>query len=254
MKPGKRNSITDIDGLRVGNAHDERLKSGVTVVLCDEMFPASAAIHGGGPGTRDTELLRPENTVEGVNAITLSGGSAFGLDAPSGVQAWMRENGQGFPVGPVRVPIVPGAIVFDLVNGGNKDWGRYPPYRDLGYQACTHASHDFDTGTAGAGTGCLVAGMKGGLGTASLDLGNGTTIAALFAVNALGNPLVGDSRFFHAAVFEKGAEFGGLGSPQSGYGDLDELRIKFRTSQSSASNTTIGIVATDAALTKSQLQ
>ena len=126
------NSIADVAGLTIGQAQDDRLKSGVTAVLCDR--PSTAAVHimGGAPGTRDTDLLLPENTVERVDALVLSGGSAFGLDAASGVQAALREMGRGFAVGAARVPIVPAAILFDLLNGGSKDWGRFPPYRELG--------------------------------------------------------------------------------------------------------------------------
>lgn len=252
MKPGKNNAITDLAGVRVGNAQDEALKSGVTALILDEASTASVAVHGGGPGTRDTELLSPENTVPGIDALVLSGGSAFGLDAPSGVQAWLREQGRGFAVGPARVPIVPGAILFDLINGGDKNWGKFPPYRDLGYQAAECASDQFEIGTQGAGFGALVAGLKGGLGTASLVLESGITIAALFAVNALGNPLIGTSRHFHAAHFEKGTEFGGLGLPTGKVQDLDHLRIKFRAEATPAANTTIGVIATDADLTKSE--
>ena len=126
MKAGPLNAITDLKGLRVGNASCDKLKSGVTALICDKPLTASVAIHGGAPGTRDTELLLPENTVSGVDAFVLSGGSAFGLDAASGVQAWLRENNRGFSVGKVNVPIVPAAILFDLINGGDKDWGKFP--------------------------------------------------------------------------------------------------------------------------------
>ena len=252
MKPGKKNSICDITGLKVGNAQDDELKSGVTVLMCDEPYVASVAVHGGGPGTRDTELLSPQNSVETVDALVLSGGSAFGLDAASGVQAKLREEGRGFKVGPVSVPIVPGAILFDLINGGNKDWGKYPPYRDLGWKAAENASCDFETGSTGAGCGALVAGLKGGLGTASLKLENGITIGALVAVNALGSPIIGNTGNFRAAQFEKNGEFGNLGWPHPMPKDADALNIKFREEASSASNTTIAIVATDAVLTKSQ--
>lgn len=251
-KSGPHNSITDIKGITIGNAHDETLKSGVTVLLCDEPMVASVAVHGGAPGTRDTELLSPENSVEGVDALVLSGGSAFGLDAASGVQAWLRENNRGFAVGSARVPIVPQAILFDLINGGDKNWGRYPPYRELGYEATSNASQNFDTGTAGAGMGALVADLKGGLGTASIKLENGITIAALFAVNALGSPLIGNSHHFHAAAFEMNNEFGNHGLPSPLPDNADTLKIKFREHASSVSNTTIGIIATDAVLTKVQ--
>ena len=252
MKPGPRNSITDIDGLLVGNAQNDRLKSGVTVLTGSDPFTASVAVHGGGPGTRDTELLRPENTVTGVNALVLSGGSAFGLDAPSGVQAWMRENDRGFEVGPVRVPIVPGAILFDQINGGDKDWGTYPPYRELGYEAVESAGTDFECGTIGAGTGATVAGLKGGLGTASLVLENGVTIAALFAVNAVGSPIIGDTGHFLASTFEQGNEFGGLGMPTGKIEGINQPPVKFRGAIEAGTNTTIGIVATDAVLSKSE--
>lgn len=251
-KPGPRNSITDIKGLKVGNAQDEALKSGVTVLMCDEPMVASVAVHGGGPGTRDTELLSPENTVEAIDALVLSGGSAFGLDAASGVQAYLHENERGFAVGPVHVPIVPQAILFDLINGGDKDWGKYPPYRELGYGAAQNASKDFEAGSSGAGTGALVAGLKGGLGTASIKLENGITIGALFAVNALGSPLIANTQHFHAALFEHGEEFGGHGLPSPMPENADALNIKFREQASSVSNTTIGIIATDAVLTKPQ--
>lgn len=252
MKPGPLNSITDIKGMIVGNAQDENLKSGVTVLLCEEPMIASVAVHGGAPGTRDTELLQPEYSIEKVDAITLSGGSAFGLDSASGVQAKLREMGRGFQVGNVNVPIVPGAILFDLINGGNKDWGKFPPYRELGWQAVENAKQKFDTGSYGAGTGALVAGLKGGLGTASIKLDNDITIGALFAVNALGSPLIGCTHHFHAAIFEKENEFGGFGLPNEMPEMPDELEIKFRETASGISNTTIGIVATDAILTKAQ--
>jgi len=251
-RPGHSNSITDVAGLKVGNAHDEKLKSGVTVLICDTPAVASVAIQGGGPGTRDTQLLAPENTVETVDALVLSGGSAFGLDAASGVQAWLREHKRGFPVGPVHVPIVPQAILFDLINGGDKDWGTYPPYRELGYEAAMNAQQTHDCGSVGAGTGALVAALKGGLGSASITLKNGITVAALFAVNALGSPVIPGTRHFHAALYEHDSEFGGYGLPAEMPVEPDALEIKFREQAASVSNTTIGIVATDAKLSKAQ--
>ena len=135
----QRNLITDVPGVLVGNAHDARLASGVTAVVFEQPAVASIDVRGGGPGTRESALLDPEQTVQGIDAIALAGGSAFGLDAASGVQAWLRDQGRGFVVRTARVPIVPGAILFDLLNGGNKDWGRFPPYRELGYQAAAEA-------------------------------------------------------------------------------------------------------------------
>src|SRR6478735_9947638 len=187
MKPGPRNLLTDVAGLRVGHAEDASVKSGVTVIVCDE--PAAASVHmmGGAPGTRETDLLAPEETVERIDAVVLSGGSAFGLDAPGGVQAWLREQGRGFAIGNIRVPIVPGAVVFDLLNGGNKDWGRFPPYRDLGYAAADNAGAEFKLGTAGAGYGATTVHLKGGLGSASAMTREGVTLGAIVAVNAVGS-------------------------------------------------------------------
>ncbi|PSM19823.1 P1 family peptidase [Nitratireductor sp. StC3] len=249
--PGPRNLLTDIAGLRVGAAHDEALNSGVTAVLCDTPAVASVQVMGGAPGTRETDLLEPHNSVETVNALVLSGGSAFGLDAASGVQAWLREHDIGLQVHDQRVPIVPAAILFDLVNGGDKGWGRYPPYRELGYQAAQNAATAFELGTVGAGYGALTAGLKGGLGSASTRLADGTTVAALVAVNAVGSVTVGSTRHFWAAPFEAGSEFGGLGLPSPLPDDAGRVRLKFRD-PGLAANTTIAVVATDAALTKAE--
>lgn len=251
-RAGKRNLITDVAGLRVGNCEDKRLKSGVTALLCDE--PAVAAVHvmGGAPGTRETDLLAPENAVETVDAIVLSGGSAFGLDAASGVQACLRQQGKGFQVGGFRVPIVPAAILFDLANNGDKDWGLYPPYREMGFAAAEEAGQSFAIGTSGAGTGATAAGIKGGLGSASAVLANGITVGALVAANPIGSPLIGESRHFWAAPFEIGEEFGGLGLPSPFPSGATEIRLKYRDALPAIANTTIAIVATNAALTKAQ--
>src|SRR5215469_15013226 len=146
-----RNLITDVPGLKVGHAEDMRLGSGATAIVFDAPAVGSIDVRGGGPGTRETALLDPAQTVEGIDAIALSGGSAFGLDAASGVQAYLREQGRGFAVREARVPIVPGAILFDLLSGGDKNWGRYPPYRELGYEAAKQAGADFALGSVGAG-------------------------------------------------------------------------------------------------------
>lgn len=248
----RNNAITDVSGIRVGNAQDDGLKSGVTAIVCEPPAICSVHVMGGAPGTRETDLLSPENTVETVNAIVLSGGSAFGLDAASGVQAFLRESGIGFAVGNQIVPIVPAAILFDLINGGNKDWGRYPPYRELGYEAAMAADARFGIGSIGAGTGALSAGIKGGLGTASVKLPNGSTLGAIAAVNALGSPLIGEGPHFHAAPFETGAEFGGRGLPHPWPANAMDLRIKFRAPARPAANTTLAVIATDAVLTKAQ--
>lgn len=249
MRTGPKNLITDVSGLRVGNASDEKVKTGVTVVLCDQPATAAVQVLGGAPGSRETDLLEPHNTVDSVHAVVLSGGSAYGLDAASGVQAALRERGIGLEVGPYRIPLVPAAILFDLINGGDKDWGRYPPYRELGYEATEAAASDFAIGTAGAGTGAITGGLKGGLGSASTKMANGVTVGALVAVNAMGTAAVGRTRSFWASPFEIGDEFGGLGLPHPIPEDATELRIRLRDS---AMNTTIGVIATDAKLTKAE--
>ena len=153
----RRNAITDVPGLRVGHAHSARLRSGATVILPDGPARAAADIRGGGPGTRETETMAESGLVNEVHALVLSGGSAFGLDAATGVQSLLRERGVGFAVGPALVPIVPQAILFDLANGGDKEWGRHPPYRDMAYDAAGAASPSFALGSAGAGYGATVA-------------------------------------------------------------------------------------------------
>ncbi|MXN53602.1 peptidase T4 [Shinella sp. AETb1-6] len=252
MHPGPKNRITDVAGLMVGNATDHALRSGVTVVLCEEPAIAAVQVLGGAPGTRETDLLEPHNTVQTVDAVVLSGGSAFGLDAASGVQAGLREAGRGFAVGPHHIPIVPAAILFDLMNGGDKDWGRYPPYRELGYAALAAAAEDFETGSTGAGTGALTATFKGGLGSASSVLDNGFTVGALVAVNALGSATVGDSRHFWAAPFEEDGEFGGLGLPAPFPPEARLPRTKMSRNPTGTENTTIAVIATDAILTKAE--
>lgn len=252
MKPGPKNRITDVAGLKVGNATDHGLRSGVTVVLCDAPAVAAVQVLGGAPGTRETDLLEPHNTVQTVDALVLSGGSAFGLDAASGVQAGLREAGRGFAVGPFRVPIVPAAILFDLMNGGDKDWGRYPPYRELGYAALANAAEDFETGSAGAGTGALTATFKGGLGSASTTLEAGFTVGALVAVNALGSATVGETRHFWASPFEEAQEFGGLGLPFPFPADARIPRTKMSRRPTGTENTTIAVIATDAVLSKAE--
>ena len=249
FRTGPRNLITDVAGLRVGNAADPRLRSGVTAVLCDEPAVAGVQVLGGAPGTRETDLLEPHNAVETVHAVVLSGGSAFGLDAASGVQAALREKGVGFEIGGHIVPIVPAAILFDLRNGGDKEWGRYPPYRELGHAAADAAAADFGIGTAGAGAGALTAGLKGGLGSASTVLANGITIGALAAANPAGSVTVGRSRHFWAAPFEIGGEFGGLGYPAPFPAEARAVSLKYRDAVPLA-NTTIAVIATDAVLTK----
>lgn len=252
MMPGPKNLITDVAGLRVGNAQDNTLKSGSTVVLGDVPFTASVHVMGGAPGTRETDLLAPDKSVGAVDALVLSGGSAFGLDACSGVVDGLRANGRGLKVGTAQIPLVPGAILFDLLNGGEKDWVDNP-YRALGRTAYQNASDHFDIGTIGAGTGALTGMLKGGLGSASLVLPNGATVGALVAVNPIGSATTPGDTHFWAAPFEIDGEFGGKGpDPASGLGrDLSSRKI---TAMFERANTTIAIVATDLALDKAGCQ
>lgn len=245
-QPGPRNLITDVPGLLVGHARDDSIKTGVTTLVGDIPFTAGVHVMGGAPGTRETDLLAPDKTVGQVDALVLSGGSAFGLDAASGVADALRSAGRGFAVGDQRVPIVPGAIIFDLLNGGAKDW-QTNPYKRLGMEALDDASPEFALGSVGAGTGATTANLKGGLGSASIVLPSGHTVGALVVVNALGSATVGNSPHFWAAPFEIGDEFGGFGPAQS----YPASHIP-HTKLSQHANTTIGIVATDAALTKPQ--
>jgi L-aminopeptidase/D-esterase-like protein len=244
------NLITDIPGIRVGHAGDGKLGSGVTVVIFDRPVIASVDVRGGGPGTRETALLDPAQTVEGIDAIVLSGGSAFGLDAASGVQAWLREQGRGFQVRDARVPIVPAAILFDLLSGGDKNWGRYPPYRELGYEAAKSAAADFALGSVGAGIGATTVNLKGGVGSASAQTRGGITVGALAAANAAGSMTIGDGPHFWAAPFERGKEFGGLGWPAT----LPTEALAFRSKGALGESTTLAVVATDARLTKAQVK
>lgn len=246
MRAGPRNLITDIAGLIVGNAEDAGLRSGVTVLTAERPFTAAVHVMGGAPGTRETDLLAPDRLVQEVDALVLSGGSAFGLEAASGVAEGLRAAGRGFAVGEIRVPIVPGAILFDLLNGGEKRWSENP-YPALGRAALANAGRDFAIGSAGAGYGAMTGNLKGGLGSASARLESGLTVGALVAVNALGQATVGEGRSFWAAPWEIDAEFGGLGAARD-YPATTEPAPTKRLGEA----TTIAIVATDAALTKAQ--
>ena len=252
MIPGPQNAITDVPGLLVGQAQDETLKSGVTVLTADAPFTASVAVLGGAPGTRETDLLAPENSVAQIDALVLSGGSAYGRDACSGVVEGLRARGRGFALGPALVPIVPGAILFDLLAGGEKSWATNP-YPALGRAAFEAAENSVALGSVGAGTGATTAMMKGGIGTASFRLQSGITVGALVAANPMGSATTDGGRHFWAAPFEIGDEFGGLGADPSGAQGLT-LDSRKRAAMLERANTTIAIVATDATLDKAQCQ
>lgn len=247
MRAGARNLITDVPGVLVGNASDEAVRTGVTVLTSDAPFVAAVDIRGGAPGTRETDLLAPGRLVQKVDALVLSGGSAFGLDAASGVVDRLRALGRGYRAGPAVVPIVPAAILFDLANGGRKDW-EANPYPALGAAAFDAAAGDFAIGTAGAGTGAMTGTLMGGLGSASLVTDEGATVGALVAVNALGSVCVPGERSFWAGPWEIGDEFGGLGASARRV-PPEAPRIE-KPGPAKGGNTTIAIVATDVALDK----
>lgn len=265
MTPGPKNLITDVPGILVGQASDDHVKSGVTVVTAEQPFLASVDIMGGAPGTRETDCLAADKLVDRADAVVLSGGSALGLDAASGVADELRARGRGFAVGPVCVPIVPAAILFDLLNGGASDWS-VNPYRELGRQALLAAASDVALGSVGAGTGATTANAKGGTGSASLQLPNGYTVGALAAANPNGSAVdVGSGRFY-AASCEFGNEFGGLGHadamdpsalPQNekltAYEALTGTSIQ-SSGVLPGTNTTLLVVATDAPLSQSGLK
>lgn len=245
MRTAPKNLITDVTGILVGNADDEGIKSGTTVLTSDRPFRAAVHVMGGAPGTRETDLLAPDKTVQEIDALVLSGGSAMGLDAATGVCDALRRNGRGFKVADQNVPIVPAAILFDLLNGGDKNWAR-SPYYALGQQALANAATDFDLGTSGAGTGATTASYKGGLGSASVITPSGHTIGALVAVNALGDAVVPGEAHFWAGPWEVENEFGGLGPTQNTAQTWPKTKL-------SDQNTTIAIIATDADLSKAAL-
>jgi L-aminopeptidase/D-esterase-like protein len=251
---GPRNLITDVEGLRVGNAGDQRAMSGVTVLLPDRPVVASVDVRGGAPGTRETDALDPACMIEAVHGFALSGGSVFGLEAASAVASWLAERGVGFTFGPqpVPCPLVPSAILFDIMNGGIKDWGREPPFRRLAFQACDLAGKDFVLGNAGAGLGAVAGRFKGGLGSASAQW-NGFTVGALVAVNCMGSPVVPGTNDLWAADYALGDELPRpVRSRSSGHTLTEDTKFELASPPAPGANTTIAIVATDAILTKSE--
>jgi len=247
------NLLTDVAGVRVGAAHNAALGSGVTVVLFDEPAVASTALNGGSPALRDTALLEPEMTVERVDGFVLSGGSAYGLDAAGGAMAFLSTIGRGFQAHGAVVPIVPSASLFDLANGGDKNWGRRPPYWEFGYSAAADAlagPDDFELGTAGAGFGASTYDLKSGLGSASATTSRGFTVGALAVSNSVGRATRGLTCHFWAAPYERAGEFGGRGFG----GDEIEDALTLRLKTDLPVNTDLAVVATDAPLTKAQMK
>ena len=249
MNVNRSGAITDVAGVEVGHATDRTHGSGCTVVLCGNGAVGGVDVRGSAPGTRETDLLRPTNHVSEVHAVVLSGGSAFGLDSASGVVRFLAERDIGYRAGSVMVPIVPAAILFDI------GIARYAvhPQADDGYAACLDASNgDVEEGSVGAGTGATVAkaqgldrAIKGGIGTASVDLGNGVTVGAIMAVNAVGGVYDSDTGDLVAG-------------PRNDHGGMDDPMDALLSGDGTAapppfgSNTTIGVVATNATLTKEE--
>jgi len=247
-----KNLLTDVAGVTVGHAQNDKVGSGTTAILFDRPVVAAMDVRGGGPGVRDAVLLDLVNTVETIDGFALSGGSAHGLEAGGGVQAWLTERGRGFRLRDALVPLVTGAIIFDMLNGGDKKWGRFPPFRELGYAAADTASDCFALGSVGAGFGATTAGLKGGLGSASAQTDGGATVAALAVVNAVGSTIVGDGPHFWAAPFEVNNEFGGRRLPARFSQEMLKVRLKGSAAASAGENTTIAVVVTDAKLDKAQ--
>jgi L-aminopeptidase/D-esterase-like protein len=257
-RPGARNLITDVPGLKVGHCADERVRTGVTALLCAADWAAGVDVRGGGPGTRETEVLAPENLVGRAHAIVLAGGSVFGLAAADGVTCALSAQGIGLHLRPPSpaIPIVPCAVLHDLANGGDKNWGGTPPYRDLGSAAAAAAGVDFALGSAGAGRGAQAGLRKGGIGSASLDLGEGLILGALVVVNSVGSVFMPDGKTYWAWAFELDGELGGATPPGAGM-DLsdpvaDDSRLAELGRLQPGTNTTLGVVACNADLSTAE--
>lgn len=254
FRPGPKNLITDIAGLKVGHATSEQARSGATALLCGAGWAAAVDVRGGGPGTRETDALAPENLVGRAHAVVLAGGSVFGLAAADGVAALLSTQGVGLQLrsGSPAIPIVPCAVLHDLANGGDKNWGLSPPYRDLGLRAAGEAGTEFALGSVGAGRGAMAGLRKGGIGSASLDLHGGLMVGALVALNSVGSALMPDGKTYWAWGYELEGEFGGGGPPQQPM-DLsdpapDESRLLAIGRLTRGVNTTLAVIACTADL------
>lgn len=254
LTPGRRNLITDVPGISVGHATDKKVETGVTVVRCQSTDNNAAAIaaadiRGGAPGARETDVLAPENLVGRADAIVLTGGSVFGLAAADGVTSVLSNDNVGLRLAgqSPAIPIVPAAVLHDLSNDGDKNWGDTPPYRALGAEAVRAARADFELGSVGAGTGAMAGAVKGGLGSASLTLENGVVVGALVAVNPVGSVLMSDSETFYAWAHEIGDEFGGKPAPKHRESaEPFPWHSRLGAAPQPGANTTLAIVATNA--------
>lgn len=257
-RPGPLNLITDVPGLRVGHATDEAVRSGVTALLVDGFWAASVDVRGGGPGTRETEALAPENLIGKVHAIVLAGGSVFGLGAADGVTAALSARGHGLHLKPgaPAIPLVPAAVLHDLANGGDKQWGLEPPYRHLGIAAVDAADTHFAQGLVGAGRGAMAGLIPGGIGSASVELDEGLVVGALVAANPIGSALMPDGKTFWAWPFELDGEFGGQ-RPAADQAPVsepvpDQSRLAVLGRTQAGANTTLAIVACNTDLSSAE--
>ncbi len=250
-----KNLLTDIVGLKTGNAHDADVKTGVTVVLPDAPVLCAVDVRGGGPGTRETDALGPDGSVTHVHAVVLAGGSVYGLEAASSIANILGARRIGYEIAPAPVPvspIVPAAILFDNANGGNKDWGEAPPFGSLGKQALGNAATNFSLGKAGAGYGATAGLYPGGLGSAS-EMVSDITVSALIAANPVGSPYMPNTDCFWAWDCEIDGEYGGR-KPPANYAPIPAKDTKLEFLRTAGASTVIGVVATDAELSHSELR
>lgn len=249
IEPGPRNSLADVEGLLVGNAEHVAARTGVTVILPTGTAMAAVDVRGGAPGTINASALALGGLVRETHGIALAGGSTFGLEAASALMGWLAARGRGFTGWGPTIPFVTGAILFDLLNGGDKSWGDDPPYRRLAREAAEAAGAEFRLGNAGAGMGAVAGELKGGLGTASaFDPATGVTVAALVAANPVGSVTMPGQPTLWAWHLEQKRELGGQPPPKAATGHA------FTTKRGIGQATTIGVVATDAALGREDLQ
>ena len=249
------NLITDVGGLKIGNAHDTKVKTGVTVILPNAPALCAVDVRGGGPGTRETDVLGCDSMVDKVHAVVLSGGSVYGLAAADAVASILGAQGIGYKVAPAPVPvspIIPSAILFDNANGGDKAWGDTPPFRDLGKQALANVSVDFKLGKVGAGYGATAGLYAGGLGSAS-ETGDGFVVGALIAANPVGSPYMPGTDCFWAWAYEQNNEFGAARPPLD-YQYKEAVDTKLAILKAAGASTVIGVVTTNAPLTQKQLR
>lgn len=255
IKPGKTNSILDVGGLQIGQAHDVEVKTGVTVIIPNAAARCAVDVRGGGPGSRELAALQDGGLINSVHAVVLAGGSVYGLAAADGVTAWLGAQRRGYAPGPAPVPvspIVPSAILFDNSNGGHKEWGVDPPFRELGLEACNAMCGHLSVGSYGAGFGATAGLYPGGVGTSSECVGD-VMVGAVIAANPVGSPYMPGTNCFWAWPYEVKGEFGGR-YPPADYQFTAARDTKLAILKAAGQSTVIGAVAVSAALTQKQLK